>query len=104
MDTSIGTEELKQLLKNNPVLLLDVRRKSDYDADPETIQGASWRNPEEVGAWSQAIPKGQQVVVYCVKGGSVSQSITATLVKNEVQARYIEGGLKAWKESCGQPG
>lgn len=104
MEPSIRPEDLKEILEKGSVLLLDVRRKADYDAEPETIPGASWRNPEQVGAWSQAIPKGQQVVVYCVKGGSVSQSITATLVKNEVQARFIEGGLKAWKESFRQPG
>jgi rhodanese-related sulfurtransferase len=104
MNLGIPPEELKELLKKAPLLLLDVRRKLDYDADPEMIPGASWRNPEQVDAWSQEIPSGQQVVVYCVKGGSVSQSITAALVKKEVQARYIEGGLKAWNESCGQSG
>jgi rhodanese-related sulfurtransferase len=99
MEPSIRPEELKKLLEKGSALLLDVRRKADYEADPETIPGASWRNPELVDVWSQEIPKGQRVVVYCVKGGSVSQSITETLVKKEVQACYVEGGLKAWKES-----
>jgi rhodanese-related sulfurtransferase len=99
MEPSIRPEELKKIMENGSALLLDVRRKADYDADPETIPGASWRNPELVDGWSQEIPKGQRVVVFCVKGGSVSQSITETLVKKEVQACYVEGGLKAWKES-----
>ena len=99
MEPSIRAEELKRILEKSSVLLLDVRRKADYDADPETIPGASWRNPEQVDIWGQEIPKGQCVIVYCVKGGSVSRSITETLVKKEVQACYVEGGLKAWKES-----
>ena len=99
MEPSIRPEELKKILENVSVLLLDVRRKADYDADPETIPGASWRNPEQVDVWSREIPKGQRVVVYCVKGGSVSQSITTTLVQKDIQACYVEGGLKAWKES-----
>jgi rhodanese-related sulfurtransferase len=99
MEPAIRPEELKKLLQMGSVLLLDVRRKADYDADPEKIPGASWRNPEQVDAWSQEIPQGQRVVLYCVKGGSVSQSITAALVKKDVQACYVEGGLKAWKES-----
>jgi rhodanese-related sulfurtransferase len=73
--------------------------RSPYDADPETIPGAAWRNPEQVETWSQEIPKDRGVVVYCVKGGSVSQSITATLAKKDIQACYVEVGLKAWKES-----
>jgi len=104
MNLGIRPEELKELLKKAPQLLLDVRRKLDHDANPEMIPGASWRNPEQVDAWSQEIPRGQQVVVYCVKGGSVSQSIAAAVFKKDIEARYIEGGLKAWKESCGQSG
>jgi len=41
------------------------------------------------------------VVVYCVKGGAVSQSITATLTGKQVNARFVEGGLRAWKEAGG---
>lgn len=99
MEPSIRPEELKKILEKGSVLLLDVRRKADYDADPGTITGAAWRNPEQVETWSQEIPKDQRVVVYCVKGGSVSQSVTAALAKKYIQACYVEGGLKAWKES-----
>ena len=99
MEPSIRPEKLKKILEEGSVLLLDVRRKADYDADPGTIPGAAWRNPEQVEIWSHEIPKDQRVVVYCVKGGSVSQSITAALVKKDIQACYVQGGLKAWKES-----
>jgi hypothetical protein len=34
-----------------------------YDADPETIPGASWRDPEQVETWSQEIPKDRRVTV-----------------------------------------
>jgi rhodanese-related sulfurtransferase len=99
MEPSIRPEELKKILEKGSVLLLDVRRKADYDAVPETIPGAAWRNPEQVETWSQEIPKDRGVVVYCVKGGSVSQSITAALAKKDIPACYVEGGLKALKES-----
>ncbi len=99
MERSIRPEDLKKTLEKGSVLLLDVRRKADYDADPETIPGASWRNPEQVDVWVREIPKDKRVVVYCVKGGSVSQSITTALVQKNIQACYVEGGLKAWKES-----
>ena len=101
MTTTIGPEDLKKLLKSSDVVLLDVRRKADYDADPHLIPGAAWRNPEEVETWSRGLKPGSPVVVYCVKGGSVSQSITENLTRAQLNVRYVEGGLKAWKESGG---
>lgn len=102
MSHSIPPEELKSLMKSDSLLLLDVRRKADHDADPETIPGATWHNPEQVGSWGRALSKERRVVVYCVKGGSVSQSITTDLITKGVTTQYIEGGLKAWREFNGQ--
>ena len=102
MNTTILPEDLKKLLKSKDVVLLDVRRKADYDADPHLIPGAVWRDPEEVETWSRELPQERPVVVYCVKGGSVSQSITENLNKKQVAARFVEGGRNAWKESGGQ--
>jgi rhodanese-related sulfurtransferase len=102
MNTTILPEELKKLLESKDVVLLDVRRKADYDADPHLIPGAAWRNPEEIESWSRELPQGSPVVVYCVKGGSVSQSISKSLTGAQVNVRFIAGGLKAWKESGGQ--
>jgi hypothetical protein len=47
MADSIPTQELKALLKSDrkPVLL-DVRRKVDFEAVPKKIVGASWFDPE----------------------------------------------------------
>ena len=43
-----------------------------------------------------------EVVLYCVKGGSVSQSVSDRLRRENVKACYVEGGLKAWRESGGE--
>lgn len=101
MSSTLSPEELKKLLESQSVTLVDVRRKADYDADPHLIPGAAWRDPEKVDAWGGALPKDKPVVVYCVKGGSVSQSITQNLARAQVNVRFIEGGLKAWKEAGG---
>jgi rhodanese-related sulfurtransferase len=65
-----------------------------------TFPGATWRNPEEIENWGRELTKDRPVVVYCVKGGSVSQSIADNLNNKQVPTRYVDGGLKAWKE-CG---
>ncbi len=81
------------------VTLLDVRRKGDYEASPHKIPGARWRDPEKIDHWIDELPTGRQAVVYCVKGGSVSQSVTDRLRREGHDAVYLVGGLKAWVEN-----
>jgi rhodanese-related sulfurtransferase len=102
MNPNLSPDELKKLLDGKRVTLLDVRRKADYEAEPSLIPGAVWRDPEQVADWSRELPTDWPVVVYCVKGGAVSRSVTATLTDKQVNARFVEGGLKAWKEAGGE--
>ncbi|OPY74597.1 MAG: tRNA 2'-O-methylase [Syntrophorhabdus sp. PtaU1.Bin153] len=103
MTSTIDTKDLKKLFeKEEPITLLDVRRKADYQANPNIIKGAAWRDPEKIGDWSKQLPAGQRTVVYCVKGGSVSQSVTDRLRGEGLDAVFLDGGLKNWIES-GQP-
>jgi rhodanese-related sulfurtransferase len=100
MTKSIDPQELnKKLSKSEPLTLLDVRRKADYEADPGKISGATWRDPEKIETWIKEIPSGNPIVVYCVRGGSVSQSVTERLQREGLEAVFLEGGLKAWIES-----
>ena len=103
MKTTITSDELKALLRENRgLVILDVRRKADYEAEKHLIPGAVWRDPEQIDSWSADIPKDREVVLYCVKGGSVSQSVTDRLRRQNVKAGYVKGGLKAWRESGGE--
>jgi rhodanese-related sulfurtransferase len=93
------TELIEQLASNEAPTLFDVRRKTDYDSLPKQIGGATWRDPEKTAEWVKELPVEQPVVVYCVKGGSVSQSVVEHLQREGYQASYLEGGIKAWLES-----
>ena len=100
MQTTITVAELTALLdKGESISLIDVRRKQDYDSDARMIPGACWRDPEEVDEWSGELSELRDVIVYCVKGGSVSKSISQRLLEKGLNVRYIEGGLKAWGEN-----
>jgi rhodanese-related sulfurtransferase len=100
MGNSIDVNELKKLFSNGqPLALLDVRRKTDYEADPEKILGATWRDPEKIDTWIKDVSSGIPTVVYCVKGGSVSQSVVDRLQSEGRTAMFLTGGLKAWTES-----
>lgn len=103
MDRTLTPQELRATLANrNDVMLLDVRRQSDYDADPHKLPNAVWRNPDEINQWSTQLPKDQEFVVYCVRGGSVSNAVIDHLQGKQLKARYIEGGIEAWKAGGGQ--
>lgn len=103
MAHTIDIKELSEVLENEePLTLLDVRREADYQANPNTIKGAVWRNPEKIDDWVKQLPVGKRTVLYCVKGGSVSQSVTERLQGEGFDALFLDGGLKNWIDS-GQP-
>jgi rhodanese-related sulfurtransferase len=83
-------------------LVLDVRREADYAASNETLPGAMWKNPEKIDAWIGALPLTQDVVIYCVRGGGVSNSVVDRLQAAGVKARFIEGGIEAYKAAGGK--
>jgi rhodanese-related sulfurtransferase len=100
MNRTINPQALKKsMAEDRNVIVLDVRRNTDYEADKEMIPSAVRRNPEQVDQWVQEIPKDKNVVVYCIRGGSVSNSVVDKLLAAGVSARYIEGGWEAWKKS-----
>ena len=96
MDNHLTPDELKGLLASGDnVTLLDVRRKDDFDKAPQTFASAQWKNPAEIDQWLPTVPADTEVVIYCVRGGSVSQSVQQQLAENGIKASYVEGGLAA---------
>ena len=83
-------------------LVFDVRREADFAASSEIIPGAMWKNPDKIDAWIGAVPLTLDVVVYCVRGGSVSNSVVDRLQAAGVKARFIEGGIEAYKAAGGK--
>ena len=101
MIRTIKPQEFKSLLGNKNVTLLDVRRKDDYDADSTVIPGSNWLDPSQLDSWSATLPADKEVVLYCVRGGAVSNSVVDALQAKGLKARFIEGGISAWKEAGG---
>lgn len=101
MSRTITPNDLKQLVETRTVTVLDVRRQNDYDADQVKLPGAEWKNPDQLADWSAKLPKEKEVVIYCARGGSVSNSVLDHLLGQGVKARFIEGGIEAWKAADG---
>ena len=101
-ERTIDPKELMSAIgKGEDVVVIDVRRKDDYNADPQMIPNAAWKDPNLVTQWSDELPKDKKVVIYCVKGGSVSNSVLDHLLAKNVKACYIQGGMTAWKDQGG---
>lgn len=95
MADTLTPQELKTLMGASHVTLLDVRRKSDRESGPSGIHGAVWKDPEHVNEWSSDLSKDKPVVIYCVRGGSVSTSVQAALQEKGFDVKFVQGGLAA---------
>jgi pyruvate,water dikinase len=96
MEKSITAADLTHLLASGKeITVLDVRRKEDYETSPAMIAGAQWKNPAEIDQWIQTIPQQPEVIVYCVRGGSVSQSVQKRLADSGISVKYVAGGREA---------
>ncbi len=100
MTAAITSIELKDTLtKNSNVRVIDVRRKADFDKSPKTIAGAVWQDPENVEEWSKSLPKDENLIVYCLRGGSVSQGVANALKASHPNVQFLEGGIVGWEEA-----
>lgn len=101
MSRTINSQEFKSILGNKSVTVIDVRRKDDYTADSSAIPGSTWLDPAQISTWCETLPADKEVVLYCVRGGAVSNSVVDALQAKGLKARFIEGGITAWKDAGG---
>jgi rhodanese-related sulfurtransferase len=100
MDRIIKPESLKTELAGK--FILDVRRAADHAASSEQLADANWKNPEDIGQWADELPQDQEIVLYCVRGGAVSNSVVDALQAKGLNARFIDGGIEGWKAAGGE--
>ena len=61
----ITKEELKEMLANPDLSLVDVRKGSDWKASEVKIKGAIREDPTQVSSWMGKYPKDKTLVFYC---------------------------------------
>jgi len=79
--------------------IIDVRREDDYEKSDDTLNGAVWKNPALIDEWINQVPKDKKVVIFCVRGGGVSNSVIDRLHAEGIDASYIEGGIEGAKNA-----
>jgi Fe-Mn family superoxide dismutase len=77
--------------------VLDVRRPEHLAQAKDTIVDATWHDPAQVDAWLATIDRTRPVVVACVHGLDVGRSTALALRARGVDARYLVGGIEAWR-------
>lgn len=102
MERTITCAALNDLLASGAkIVLVDVRRRPAFDAEPGVMPGAVWKEPEQVGTWAVGLSQDQPVVAYCVHGHEVSRGVVDRLRALGIEAALLEGGIEAWKAAGG---
>jgi rhodanese-related sulfurtransferase len=97
---AISAAELAHTLgSDRHPLVIDVRRQPAFAASQHLICGSLYRLPEQVAAWSRALPPGKPIVATCVHGHEVGQTAAAELRAAGFDARYLAGGVEGWIEA-----
>jgi rhodanese-related sulfurtransferase len=79
--------------------VLDVRRDSAFTAEPVMVAGAVRLPSEDMDRLAAELPPGAAPVCYCVHGHEVSRAAAGRLRALGFEARFLEGGLEAWRAS-----
>ena len=61
----ITKEELRSMLGNPDLVIIDVRIERDWKSSPLKIKGAVWEDFMDVEKWAQKYPKDKTIVLYC---------------------------------------
>ena len=97
----ITPEELKQRMDAGElVLIVDLRRRIDVDADPYAIPTALRLAVDELEHRHHEIPRDQEVVLYCNCPNEVTAAeMTLRLRRKGIsRVRPLAGGLNAWRQ------
>lgn len=87
----------KELQSVSAPLIIDVRKNEPFLASTFTLQGAIRRDPMQVHAWANALPRGGSILIYCVHGHEVSVNTMTTLQGYGHDVRFLQGGIEAWR-------
>lgn len=97
-DHGVTLKEISKLTSEGvePVLL-DVRLEQDRNRYGLKIPGTDWVETHDVSQVLDKLPKDKPVVTYCLYGFWVSQDAATALRQSGINAKYLKGGIAAWK-------
>ena len=97
----ISPNELSDLLRVFPPPTLVDARSAEAFTQAAQVLPTAIRREADAQTWASEIEPWRPVVVYCAHGGERSRRAAVALAQRGLNARYLEGGFDAWKESGG---
>jgi membrane protein DedA with SNARE-associated domain/rhodanese-related sulfurtransferase len=97
----ITPEELKEKLDaGEDLMILDVRHPLEFQAEPQTIPGALFVPPEQLGKNNHQIPPDREIILYCNCPNEASSAMAAVKLRELgiTRVRPLAGGFSAWRE------
>jgi membrane protein DedA with SNARE-associated domain/rhodanese-related sulfurtransferase len=97
----ITPEELKRRLDTGEdLVVVDVRDRLDFEAEPTIIPGAMHLAIDELEARHHEIPRGRDIVLYCTCPSEASSARVALLLRRRgiERVRPLAGGVRAWRD------
>ena len=61
----IAKEELRELLDNPEITILDARSDKDWQSSNRKIKGAVREDPQDAESWAHKYPKDKKLILYC---------------------------------------
>ena len=61
----ISTSQLRTMLGNTDVVIIDVRATHDWEGDTTKIKGAVREEPAQVAQWAAKYAKDKTIILYC---------------------------------------
>ena len=58
-------EELKPIMNDTDVLIIDVRKGRDWSSSEFKIKGAVYGDPKQITNWKDNFSKDKKIVLYC---------------------------------------
>jgi superoxide dismutase, Fe-Mn family len=95
---AIDPEEVRAMMASGKRLqFIDARPRFYAARSPEIVDGAQWKDPEDVKNWSAELSKSDPVVVYCAYGFHIGCKTAGALRDAGFDAVYMKGGHSALK-------
>jgi len=97
----IGADELhRRLAAGDPICVVDLRHRLEFEADPHTIPGALYIPAEEFSERHREVPRRREVVLYCSCPDQETSIKEALKLRRRGvrRVRPLEGGFDSWRD------
>ncbi len=97
----ITPEELKAKLDGGEApMIVDIRDRLDFEAEPAVIPGALHLTTEELEQRHREIPREREIVLYCTCPSEATSARVALLLRRRgiEHVRPLAGGYHAWRK------